>query len=81
MEMVYFTLAAIALYVISDKILVMIETKRGELLPNRSIIFFIIIMILSVITFTFIQAVFDTPSTAGTSKITTQTEQTKKPNL
>lgn len=55
MEMVYFTLAAIALYVISDWIVNLIERRRGERLENRSLLFFAIIMVLSVASFSAIQ--------------------------
>ena len=55
MELVYFTVAAIALYLISDRILNFIEIKRGERLPNRSILFFVIIFTLSAISFSVIQ--------------------------
>lgn len=55
MEMVYFTVAAILLYLISDGIVNMIERKRGERLQNRSILFFVIIFTLSVVSFNVIQ--------------------------
>ncbi len=55
MEMIYFTIAAIVLYVVSDKIVNLIEIKRGERLENRSILFFVIILTLSLITFNTIQ--------------------------
>lgn len=55
MEMVYFTLAAIALYVFSDWIVNLIERKRGERLQHRSMLFFVIIFVLSVVSFNAIQ--------------------------
>jgi hypothetical protein len=55
MEMVYFTLAAIALYVISDWSVNMIERRRGERLENRSLLFFAIITVLSLASFSAVQ--------------------------
>lgn len=55
MEVVLFTVVAIALYVISDSIIKAIEKRKGEILQNRSIIFFAIITILALITFNLLQ--------------------------
>jgi len=54
-EISYFTLAAVLLYFISDWILNQIEKSKGERLPNRSFVFFGIILVLSVITFNLIE--------------------------
>jgi hypothetical protein len=52
MQYVYYTLAAISLYFLSDFILVKIEKVRGEPFgQQRSLIFLIIIMVLAVSTF------------------------------
>ena len=51
MQYVYFTLAAIFLYLGSDMILSKIEAKRGKPLPNRSVIFFVIILVLAIVSF------------------------------
>jgi hypothetical protein len=51
LEISYFTLAAVLLYFVSDWILNQIEKRNGERLPNRSFVFFAIILVLSVITF------------------------------
>ena len=61
MEMIYYTIAALVLYGISDYILNTIEIRIGKRLPNRSFIFLIIILILSVTTFSAIRAIFDKP--------------------
>jgi len=55
MEMVYYTLAAIVLYVVSDWILNQVEIRRGERFDNRSLIYFAIILVLSVALFKLIQ--------------------------
>ena len=52
MQYVYFTLAAIILYFLSDWILVKIEQKRGKQFEQqRSLVFLIIIMTLAVASF------------------------------
>ncbi len=51
LEMLSFMLAGIILYFVSDEILNRIEVYRGEHFKNRSIIFFIIILTISMITF------------------------------
>jgi len=50
--MLSFMLAGIVLYFVADEILNRIEIYRGKRLNNRSIIFFIIILSLSMIAFT-----------------------------
>ncbi len=51
MEIVYFTLVGIGLYFLSDWILDRIETVRGRRLENRSLVFFVIILVLALISF------------------------------
>jgi hypothetical protein len=51
METVYFTLAAIALYFVSDRILERIEIARGARLEHRSLVFFGILLGLALIGF------------------------------
>ncbi len=55
MEMLYYTFAAIFLYVVSDWILNQVEVRRGERFENRSVVFFAIILVLSVLLFYLIQ--------------------------
>lgn len=51
MEIIYFTLVGIGLYFASDWILDRIEAARGNRFENRSVIFFVIILVLAVVTF------------------------------
>jgi hypothetical protein len=54
MEVVYYTLIAAGLYLISDWILDRIEISRGERFQNRflrSLVFFVIILVLAFISF------------------------------
>ena len=61
MEMFYYTVAAIFLYVVSDWILNQIETRRGERFENRSLLFFAIILVLSVLLFNLIKQIQPDP--------------------
>jgi hypothetical protein len=51
MEIIYYTLAGLGLYFVSDWILNQIEIRRGERFEQRSLIFFGIILVLALITF------------------------------
>ncbi|MCO6411361.1 MAG: hypothetical protein J5I92_01330 [Thiogranum sp.] len=55
MEMLYYTIAAVLLYLVSDWILNRIEIRRGERFEHRSLIFFAIILVLAVVVFNLIQ--------------------------
>lgn len=55
MEMLYFTLAAIVLYVGADWILNRIEAAVGRRLEYRSIIFFVILLIMALSSFSLIR--------------------------
>jgi len=55
MEMVYFTVAAVLLYLVSDWILNRIEIRRGKRFEHRSLIFFAIILVLSLVLFNLLQ--------------------------
>ena len=57
MQILYFTITAILLYVFSDWLLRKIEAKRGKPLPNRSIVFLVIIMVLAVGSFKAIELI------------------------
>ncbi len=52
---ILYTVAAIALYLLSDWILNQIEIKRGKRLEHRSLIFFAIILILALSSFSLIE--------------------------
>ncbi len=71
MEMIYYTVAAVLLYLVSDWILNRIEIYRGERLPYRSLIFFAIILILSVASFSLISAFYQKQDAA----VSTETEK------
>ena len=51
MEFVYYTLAGLILYFVSDWILRKVEAMRGEAFEQRTLIFFVIILVLALTTF------------------------------
>ena len=53
MEIIYYTLMGIGLYFMSDWILDRLEISRGERFKNRNIIFFLIILTLAFLSFSF----------------------------
>jgi DMSO/TMAO reductase YedYZ heme-binding membrane subunit len=56
-QVLLFTVVAIGLYFLTDWILRVVEERRGAPLPNRSLIFFVIILVLAVTSFEIIQRV------------------------
>jgi hypothetical protein len=54
-EIILFTLNGIVVYLVSDWIIRLIETKRGEAIKHRQIIFFVIFLSLALITFQVLQ--------------------------
>ena len=55
MSAIYFTVAAIALYFVSDRLLQHVEAQAGRRFEYRTLIFFVILLTLALITFSFIQ--------------------------
>jgi hypothetical protein len=51
MDIVYFTMIAIGIYFVADRLLDFIERKRGARFENRQVAFFAIILPLALITF------------------------------
>lgn len=51
MEFVYYTLAGLILYFLSDWILRKVEQMRGETFEQRTLIFFVIILVLALTSF------------------------------
>lgn len=55
MSAIYFTIAGIALYFVSDRLLQLAETQAGRRFEYRTLIFFVILLTLALITFSFIE--------------------------
>ena len=60
MEIIVFTVVGIALYVLSDQLLSAFEKLHGEPLPQRNIVFFVLILVLSVSAFSLLRNFFST---------------------
>jgi hypothetical protein len=54
-QLLYYTVAGILLYLVSDWILRFVEDKRGKPFEHRSLVFFGIILVLAVVTFEILQ--------------------------
>jgi hypothetical protein len=61
MAYLYYTITAVLLYLISDWILNKIETYYGKRFQYRSVIFFVIIMVLAVGSFEVIERIVGEP--------------------
>ncbi len=55
MSAVYFTLVAIVLYLVSDRILERVEIAAGRRFEHRTLIFFVILLVLALASFSLIQ--------------------------
>lgn len=76
MAYLYYTITAVLLYLFSDWILNKIETYYGKRFEYRSVIFFVIIMVLAVGSFEMIDRIIgEAPQTAALSEETLPTEQ------
>ncbi|MBT8062089.1 MAG: hypothetical protein HKO64_12390 [Xanthomonadales bacterium] len=58
MEIMVFTLNAIVIYGLSDWIVRSIERRRGAALKNRQVVFFVIILVLALVSFELLQRLF-----------------------
>jgi len=61
MQSLYFTIAAVVLYLVSDRLLDGLERRAGRRFENRSVIFFGMLLGLSLATFALIRALLGTP--------------------
>ncbi|MCP5093509.1 MAG: hypothetical protein GY949_21590 [Gammaproteobacteria bacterium] len=50
-EILLFTLVAIVIYLVSDWIIRMIESRRGGVLKQRQVVFFAIFLVLAMVSF------------------------------
>ena len=51
MDIVYFTVTAAILYIAADRILALLERRAGRRFPQRSLIFFGLILVLALVVF------------------------------
>ena len=55
MDIVVFTITAIALYLVADRILLILEERAGRRFEQRSLIFFAILLSLALVSFALIR--------------------------
>jgi hypothetical protein len=55
MEVILFTAVAAVLYLVADRLLLLIETRAARRFEHRSVIFFAILLALAIVTFGAIQ--------------------------
>lgn len=60
-ELVLFTLNAIVIYLLSDWLLRQIEKRRGAVIKQRQIIFFVIFLTLALTSFHFLKILLGSP--------------------
>lgn len=60
MEILVFTLNAIFIYLFSDWVIRVIEEKRGAALKQRQVVFFIVFLVLILVSFRILRIVFST---------------------
>ena len=79
MAYLYYTVAAVALYLLSDWVLNKIEQRLGKRLQYRSMVFFVIIMVLAVSSFEMIDRIVGKPpqTTATPEQVSTTDLETK----
>ncbi len=55
MSVIYFTIVGIALYFVSDWLLQLVEVQTGRRFEYRTLIFFVILLTLALVTFSLIE--------------------------
>lgn len=60
-ELVIFTLNAIVIYLIADRIVRLIEQRRGEVLKQRQAVFFVIFLVLALVSFRLLRMLLSEP--------------------
>jgi len=58
MELLVFIVVAAALYLVADRLLERIEVAKGRRLEHRTLIFFAILLVLALVSFTMLQRFF-----------------------
>lgn len=61
-ELILFTLNAIVIYVVTDRIIRLLERRRGAVLKQRQAIFFLIFLALALISFRLLRTLLGEPA-------------------
>lgn len=54
-ELILFTLNAIVVYLVADRLVLMIEKRRGGIMKQRQVVFFVIFLALALASFQILQ--------------------------
>jgi hypothetical protein len=60
-ELFLFTLNAIVIYLVADRLVRMIEQRRGSVLKQRQVVFFVIFLALALVSFRLLQMLLGKP--------------------
>lgn len=61
-ELILFTLNAIVIYLVADRIVRLIEHRRGAVLKQRQVVFFVIFLLLALVTFRLLRILTGEPA-------------------
>ena len=61
-DLILFTLNAIVIYLVSDWLVRLIEKRRGKVLKQRQVIFFVIFLTLALVRFRFLKMLLGPPA-------------------
>jgi len=51
MEALYYTITGVVLYLLADRILRLLETRAGRIFEHRTLIFFVLLLTMALVTF------------------------------
>lgn len=60
-ELILFTLNAIVIYLVADRLVRLIEQRRGAVLKQRQVVFFVIFLALALVSFRLMQMLLGKP--------------------
>ncbi|MBF8292562.1 MAG: hypothetical protein HW392_1389 [Steroidobacteraceae bacterium] len=63
MEAVYYTITGVVLYLLADRMLRVIEARAGRIFEHRTLIFFVLLLSMALVTFAVIRRLL--PPTIG----------------
>ena len=61
MEALYFTVIGIVLYLVADRLVVLVERRAGRILEHRTLLFFVLLLTLALVTFAAIRRFLPPP--------------------
>jgi len=62
LEAVYLTVTGILLYLLADRLVVLIERRAGRVLEHRTLLFFVLLLSLALVTFALIRQLLPAPA-------------------